>query len=99
MKSYVIFSAALLAALCVRAAEPTTESVKVPPIFVPVVSYYTNGNFVKSLVVGDEWFSTLKECQTSLSMGLLQVMENHKMPEGGGMVGACMPAPSMLLKK
>lgn len=83
--------------MCVKAQE--SQSLKIPPIYIPVASYYKSGNFVKSIVVGEEWFPTMKQCQDALSMALLGVMESDHLPEGGGMTGTCMPVPSMLLKK
>lgn len=89
MKSLIAL--VLIGLLCGAA----TKSAERPdPLFVPVGIFYMNGKFVKIVPVGTETFINIKECMETLQRAVGGVMQSGTIPNGGSMIGGCVPVPA-----
>lgn len=63
------------------------------PLYVPMGIFYLNGEFVKTVQVGEP-INDLHECMEKLQHVVGSLEQNGKIPEHGGVIGACMPVPA-----
>lgn len=65
------------------------------PVFIPTAIFYHNGQLLKLIQVGTP-YTDLPKCLKELQEGIQGMMEGGKIPNGGSVVGACVPAPSTM---
>lgn len=102
MKILSLTLTAVLVVSAVQAADkPATESLKIPPIYVPFASFYDHGRYVRSIIVSDKegkvtWYQTLGQCRDAIFAQLEHAMGSA--PAGGSINATCVPVPSMDIK-
>lgn len=65
----------------------------VTPIFIPTAIFYHNGKLIKLLQVGEP-YTDMQKCLKEMQEGIQGMIESGKIPNGGSVVGACVPVPS-----
>ena len=83
----------LLAALMAMTTMANTAP-KAPPLYVPVAVYYLQGKPVNVIAYPEKMYDSLKECSEAEQKALVAIEQAGKIPEGGQILGACMPIPS-----
>lgn len=66
----------------------------IQPIFVPVIVVYQNGSFLTVQLAGDEWFTSLHECNESAQHEAMKVLENASLERYTSVKVSCLPVPS-----
>ncbi len=98
MKNYIAMSVilGLILVTCIVGAADERIIKVVPPIYVPVASYYKDGKWLHSEVISDDVFTTLHECLEKTQAAITHVMQSPDVPTGAGLKIACLPVPSLL---